>query len=501
MLFRGPQEKEWAVMRKQNMNHNWHKYLAIGMLLGLALCGCQQQQRVVYRAIGPAQPARPIVRAGVPSGYQSASALPNSNYGYQPTPTPAVTQSATVSPYMVSAGTDPSATHPSMAAPSTYAPSNTYRSNTYQNATACPGGTTCPVGTQCSTGNACPATPTTAQPSFVSLNAPQYQAQASNRVGQTGPQANAGDQELLEVYHIGPGDVLEIRIDQLLQLDEEAVLEVVVDPAGRVQLPVLNNVTVGGLTCTEVREALCRRLSQEFIRDPRATVEVAEYHSKEVMVVGAVGTEGTLVLQNDAATLMTVIAQAGGIQDDHADELMIVRGGYDRLSAGDGSVDVDSMISATNNGSGYEVFRIRVADLMGEGGQRLNPLVYPGDVVYVPSMENGMFYVTGAIVNPGSMVLQRPMNILQGIVAAGDTTAIASCDDCRVIRTLSDGQEIVIEVNLDRVRSGEEENFLLERNDVIVVPTDPFLAFLDGLGKMVQGGVSAGVGANYNVAN
>ena len=98
------------------------------------------------------------------------------------------------------------------------------------------------------------------------------------------------------------------------------------------------------------------------------------------------------------------------------------------------------------------------------------------------------------------MVLQRPMNILQGIVAAGDTTPIASSGDCRVIRTLSDGQEIVIQVNLDKVRSGEEENISLVRNDVIVVPTDPFLAFLDGLGQLIQGGVSAGVGANYNVA-
>jgi protein involved in polysaccharide export with SLBB domain len=85
-----------------------------------------------------------------------------------------------------------------------------------------------------------------------------------------------------DVYHIGAGDILEVKIFQLLEPDREELLVCEVNRDGEIYLPLLNHVKAAGLTTEQLRKAMVGSLAREFIREPKVNVSVKEYRSKAV---------------------------------------------------------------------------------------------------------------------------------------------------------------------------------------------------------------------------
>ena len=304
------------------------------------------------------------------------------------------------------------------------------------------------------------------------------------------------------VYHVGPADVLSVQVHQLTDLNRNSILKLEVDSLGRILVPMLNYVQVAGLTCDQVREELIFRLSQQLIRDPRVSVEILQHRSKPVLVFGAVSRTGPLYLTADALPLREVIGLARGIHLGSAGVIEITRRVRDQLP--DDMTNTEDMAAAlrwvTEQGE-YEIVRVPVGAVLGNDRVRMNPLVYPNDVVHVPSAQDGYFYISGEVRSPGARVLRHPLNVMQAIVSAGDTTRIAAEGRCQVIRLTPDGEEQIIDVNLSKIREGEQDNFRLCRSDMIIVPTDPFKKFLDDVDKFVRRGVDAGVQVSYEATS
>jgi len=127
-------------------------------------------------------------------------------------------------------------------------------------------------------------------------------------------------------YHLGPGDKLEIRIRQLLELDRVDVQRPRIDDQGQIYLTVLNKVQAEGLTVEQLRQNLMERLAKEFIKNPEISVTVTQFRSKEVVVLGQVRRPGTVYLQTDNASLLDVISLADGIANNAAPNIEILRG-------------------------------------------------------------------------------------------------------------------------------------------------------------------------------
>jgi polysaccharide export outer membrane protein len=82
-----------------------------------------------------------------------------------------------------------------------------------------------------------------------------------------------------------------------------------------------------------------------------------------------------------------------------------------------------------------------------------------------------IFYVTGAVLRPGKVTTDRPINILTAAMEAGgfDYTK-ANLKAVRVIRT-EDGKTEHFIVNVSRILSGEESKpFTLKPGDIVYVP-------------------------------
>jgi polysaccharide export outer membrane protein len=107
-------------------------------------------------------------------------------------------------------------------------------------------------------------------------------------------------------YRIGPEDVLQIVV-----WNNDALTRTVpVRPDGKISLPLLNDVQADGLTPTELRDDLTKKLAS-YISNPEVSVIVVEVRSFKVSVLGEVLKPGRYDLKS-WATVMDALAMAGG---------------------------------------------------------------------------------------------------------------------------------------------------------------------------------------------
>jgi len=121
-------------------------------------------------------------------------------------------------------------------------------------------------------------------------------------------------------YQIERGDKLDIKVFNANELSSEAVVR----PDGKISVPVLDDVEAAGREPEALAAALQAAWSKSF-NDPRVTVVVREFATRNVFVGGEVGADGIVPLLNHMTALSAVIA-AGGFQSTaQLSNLVVVR--------------------------------------------------------------------------------------------------------------------------------------------------------------------------------
>ena len=113
-----------------------------------------------------------------------------------------------------------------------------------------------------------------------------------------------------------------------------------------------------------------------------------------------------------------------------------------------------------------------VEDVRLELGKRLNKFVpNPFVSVMVVKILSGKIYVIGRVNKPGEFLVGHYTDVLQALSLAGGLTPFASENDIRIMRRIR-GEQIVFQFRYGDVRKGKEldQNIILERGDVVVVP-------------------------------
>jgi protein involved in polysaccharide export with SLBB domain len=108
-----------------------------------------------------------------------------------------------------------------------------------------------------------------------------------------------------------------------------------------------------------------------------------------------------------------------------------------------------------------------------QGDPQMNIVIRDYDVVYVPPLEVGEFYVMGEVQRPGVYALTgRQLTIKQALAAAGNLSQLAWPENSVLIRRIGKNQEQVVPLNIEKIFRGEESDIFLRPNDVIAVGTD-----------------------------
>jgi len=247
-------------------------------------------------------------------------------------------------------------------------------------------------------------------------------------------------------YKIGPDDLLEVTLFDIEGKDgEPRRIAVRVSQSGLVTLPLVGQVSAGGLTAVQAERAL-RDQYRRYIHEPQITVFVKEYRSYRVSVVGYVEKPGVFDVSGER-TLLEVLAMAGGLNAKAGKTVQVSRRRDDRM----------------------ETLFVDLDRLSHDGDMRLNLTMMPGDVVNVPKA--GVVYVEGSVKKPGAYRLRDAMTVTQAIGAAGGPDdKLAKKGGTRLFRRGTSGERQEIPIDLAAINAGKAEDPMLVENDIVVVP-------------------------------
>lgn len=109
----------------------------------------------------------------------------------------------------------------------------------------------------------------------------------------------------LSDYRLDAGDRVRLTVYGEPNLTGEFGL----DGAGRVGVPLIGTVRAGGLSAAELEQRIADRLSPDYLKDPKVTVEVVTY--RPFYIVGEVKSPGSYPYVN-GMTAINAVALAGG---------------------------------------------------------------------------------------------------------------------------------------------------------------------------------------------
>lgn len=281
-------------------------------------------------------------------------------------------------------------------------------------------------------------------------------------------------------YRVGPEDLLEISIFEW-ELSEETKTSVFrVAESGVISMPVIGELNVGEQTVEEIRAAIETRLQTGgFIKQPRVAVNIREYRSKKVAVVGAVQEPGTYTLRQNVTTLLDILSLAGGANREAGQVAHIIRQreGYEDTDE-DENDEVEGNDAETGEGvppalaqsglaAGGDVTTVDLYELLDKGNIQLNMVLKNSDVVYVPAADS--YSVSGYVRKPGTFKLQQPITILDAVAKAGGIIEGEASPRHCILRRYKDEREILRPIDLLAVAKGAEPNLYLSPGDVLVV--------------------------------
>jgi protein involved in polysaccharide export with SLBB domain len=126
-----------------------------------------------------------------------------------------------------------------------------------------------------------------------------------------------------------------------------------------------------------------------------------------------------------------------------------------------------------------------------QGDPMMNIVLRDNDVVQVPTLEVGEFYVMGEISRPGVYSLTgREVTVKMAVAAAGGFGPLSWPENTILIRRVADNSEQIVPLDLQAIFQGERPDIMLKPNDVIAIGSDvraPFYAVIRNAFRMTYG--------------
>ena len=263
-------------------------------------------------------------------------------------------------------------------------------------------------------------------------------------------------------YLLGPGDQIGIHV---MDLDDVSDKPVRIDPAGAVDLPLIGRLTAAGLTVEQFRDALTKKLSK-YIESPQIAINVLEYHSQPVSILGAVNSPGIHQLTGPKR-LLDVISLAGGLRQDAGAKLTITRQTYW------GTLPLPN--AHTDSSGQFSIAEVSIESLTTAKSPMDNIFVKPNDTVSVPKAE--IVYVMGQVKKAGGFQIasRDSISLLKALALAEGLDHDASPKKARIMRasalgTSSNTNEVPVDLQL--ILAGKAPDVQLHADDVLFIPSN-----------------------------
>jgi polysaccharide export outer membrane protein len=268
-----------------------------------------------------------------------------------------------------------------------------------------------------------------------------------------------GRAQTTESYVIGIDDKLSIKFWQEPDLNTE----IRVSDNGMITLPVIGDIRAEGKTTAELAKLIAEQMAYYNPGISQATVIVTEYNSRTVVLAGAVVNPGEYHFER-IPNLLDLIRQAGGALP---------------------TADLSNVTVIRQVDGKAQIIKVDVLKRIRDGDLTALPELRSKDMVNVPISPYGataeifgaqtftgknIYFIYGAVNQPGVKALSEDLELLDAIAAAGGTTPEADWKNISVV--VKDVRySSILKFNIDDFsKTGRPARYKLNQEDTIIVP-------------------------------
>jgi len=183
---------------------------------------------------------------------------------------------------------------------------------------------------------------------------------------------------------------------------------------------------MAGLSPQQAENLISTRLRDgKFLQNPQVTLNVLEFRSQQVSVLGNVNKPGRYPLETTGMRLSEMLSMAGGVTQTGADSVILM---------------------TTRDGRPQRI-EIDLVDMFTSGDLSRDVVLQSGDTVFVNRAPN--YYVYGQVQRPGQYPLDRGMTVAQAIAKGGGLTLRGTDRGVRLHRRFGERNIQVLEPKLD----------------------------------------------------
>ena len=276
--------------------------------------------------------------------------------------------------------------------------------------------------------------------------------------GQT-PVADAPSQ-IATHYVLGPEDEISIRVAEIDEISDKAFR---IDPAGFIDLALVGRVHAAGLTVDQLRNVLEAEF-KKYVDSPRITINVQDYRSEPVSILGEVTSPGVHQLRGPKR-LIDIMSMAGGLKADAGQKLTITRElKWGMLPLPNARADMSGQFSSGD---------IELDGLTNGTNPQANILVFPNDVISVSKA--AIVYVLGEVKKAGGFSLQshEQISLIRALSMAEGMTHDAAPKRAMILRASAGdnkGQTHETQVDVRMILAGKAPDPQLRADDILFVP-------------------------------
>jgi polysaccharide export outer membrane protein len=259
---------------------------------------------------------------------------------------------------------------------------------------------------------------------------------------------------LRTTYELGPDDQINIWV-----LESDEFSGKVFRIGHEANLPLVGRVPAAGLTIEQFEEELRKRL-KKYIREPQVVVNVVEFRSQPVSVIGAVANPGIYQLRG-RKNLVEVLSLAGGLRNDAGSAVKITR------RRDQGPIPLATM---SEDGE-YYVAEVPLRNIMDAGNPERNIQVRTDDVISVPAAR--LVYVIGNVEKAGGFPLHAKdsISVLEALSMAGGLSRASAPQNARILRPLLGGpKRAELPLDVHKILDGKASDIPLLPDDILFIP-------------------------------
>ena len=258
-------------------------------------------------------------------------------------------------------------------------------------------------------------------------------------------------------YVLGPFDQIALVVGDLEGDFADKTFRL--DGNGDVSLPYVGTLHAGGLTPKVLAQEIKKRFSP-ILKNPDVIVNVTEFASQTVSVLGAVNVPGIHKLLGQE-TLFEMLSACQGLSDAAGTSVKVTRQAkWGVLPLAGAGVDAAAQVSTAIVGIN-EIARASTENI----------LVMPGDTIFVPKAD--LVYAVGSVAKPGGFAIgeKGSLSALQVVSLAEGLQKNAAADKAKILRIVPGSpNRVEIAVNIKLLMSGKTPDISLRADDILFIP-------------------------------